>query len=461
MSYFDQDFIDWLIQLSNSLLFLPALLVLFAGLLISILTGFIQIRAIPTMCRLFVSTLSNRKQSTDVHSISPYRALLTSLSTTLGTMSIVAPMVAIKLGGPGAVAGFVISMFLGGAVSFTEVSLALRHRKKMEDGTIMGGPMQYLADKVHPWLAKWYAAATMVLLLVWCSNQANTVADLLDDFYIPDYVTGLVLAGLVFVALIGGIQRIGSISAKLVPVMFVIYLTSSLWIVFTHLGEVPRVFRMVFEACTGGEGMAVGAATGGIVQALRWGLLKGVSSNEAGVGTATIPHSKADIKCPVEQGVLSLVAIYSTGFISLISCFLTLLSGTWADPSVPVGVRTATATFAIYLPQIGPIILLICTLLFAYGTILGNNYNGSQCFGYLTRQRYIRLYHVFTCFVVFGGAVVNVQLIWVMSDFFLIPVLLPNIIGIIILSFKERGILTLKNLGKTEELMKLTDNPVD
>jgi len=179
---------------------------------------------------------------------------------------------------------------------------------------------------------------------------------------------------------------------------------------------------------------------GGLIMLVRWGILQGFQNNEAGMGTAAIPHSMADTKSPFEQGVLSIASIYAYGFVCMLSGLVVLITGTWSDLNVGLGIKMVNSSFAMYFSVVGPLILSISAAIFAYTTILGNCYNGSQCFSYITNNKYLKLYLVATTILILIGTVADVKLLWVLTDFFVIPVALPNVIGILILMFKRKDL---------------------
>ncbi len=440
------DFVNYLEQLSNKILLIPCLFILLVSIIITIKTRFVQLRTIPFMLKiLFSNIFSPTKTSSKDQTISANKALFTAMATTIGISSIVAPAIAIRLGGPGTLVGFMIASLLGGAVTFTEVSLALDYRKKLKDGTIMGGPMQYL-NAIHPLFAKWYAYAAFILLVVWSARQANTLADMLNPYHVPDYITGIVLALLVVIALIGGIKKIGDIAQKLVPSMFFLYTGASLWIILCNLSKLPGVFELIFKSALSKEMLLGTGIGGGMLYVIRWGILGGFQNNEAGMGTSAIPHSMAATKNPLTQGILSMVAIYSHGLLCFLSGLVVLLTGTWKNLSIPTGINIVGTSFGYYFSTIGPIVLGFSAILFAYTTILGNSYYGSQCFSFITKNKYTKSYYWLMAILIPLGTIFDVKLIWVITDFFVLAVALPNTIGILILSFRRR------DLFKTESL---------
>lgn len=442
-----QSFEAYLNLLSSQLLLYSCLIILFASVLLSFKTRFVQFRMMPQMFRHIFSLFLRRKEvAEEQKTILAHKALFAAMSTTIGLSTIVSPFIAIRLGGPGALVGFLLTTFFGSAANFTEVTLALSYRKKMECGGVMGGPMQYLKDGIHPFLAKWYAFFCFILMVAWSSAQANQLADILNSrllgsYQISPWITGVLLALLVVFVLIGGIKRIGALSGKLVPVMFFLYVTAALWIVFSNFSMLPKIFWMVVDSLNAPQAIASGAIVGGVASALRWGIFKGVQSNEAGIGTPTIPHSMSNTEIPIHQGILSMISTYSSGFICLLSGVVALMTDTWQDESIKLGINMVAESFALYFSYIGIVIVVISAFLFAFGTIIGNSYNGSQCFGFLTNNRFINYYYSVTALLIFLGSISEVKIVWTVIDFCLIPVAIPHILGIVYLAFKRHDLL--------------------
>lgn len=438
---------DFINLISGHLFFWSCLIVLTASIVLTFKTRFVQFRMLPQMLRFIFSLFYNRKKLKEgKDTILAHKALFAAMSTTIGISTIVSPVIAIRLGGPGALVGFLLTTLFGTAASFAEVTFALSFRKRLENGTIMGGPMQYLKDGIHPFLAKWYAFFCFVLMIAWSSAQANQLADilssnLLGSYQIPSSLTGISLAVLVIFVLIGGIKRIGKISEKLVPTMFLLYIGAALWIVFSNLSLLPEIFTTILNSLQSPQAIASGALVGGAASALRWGIFKGVQSNEAGIGTPTIPHSMAETQTPINQGILSMTSTYSSGFICLLSGIVTLMTDTWQNDSIKLGINMVAESFAMYFSYIGIIIVIISAFLFAFGTIIGNSYNGSQCFGFLTDNRFINGYYLATAGLIFLGSISDVKIVWTIIDFCLIPVAVPHILGIVYLAFKRSDLL--------------------
>lgn len=418
--------------ISDQVLFVSCLLIVFASLYISWKQRFIQVRGLPELFRMCIESYKKRKETTCQHTILPHRALLTAMSTTIGIGTIVGPVIAIRWGGPGALLGFLITAFLGSAATYTEVSLSIKHRKQLESGEIQGGPMQYLKALISPFAAAWYAFFGSILMIAWSAAQANQLAAILDspllgDWRISPYISGAFLAVFVLCILVGGIQRISSFSAKLVPMMFVLYLGSIAWILLTNLGKMPAIFEQIFTSAFSPYALATGGAVGGIVSAMRWGIFKGTQVTEAGVGTQTIPHSMAKTEDPHSQGLLAMLSIYTAGLIAFFSGCVALITETWQDPNMPLGISMVAASFQNYFSIFGIGIVLVSTLLFGFGTILGNSYNGSQCFSYFVDSRKVSLYYIATAVIIYIGTISGVKTVWSVIDLGLALIVLPHL----------------------------------
>lgn len=403
---------------------------------------FVQFRLLPSIFRMLKASITKKDHEEDHHTISPHKALFTAMSTTLGISTIVAPVIAISLGGPGALIGFLLTAFFGSAATYAEVKLSIQHRKRLPSGAVMGGPMQYLKHLLSPAAAKWYAISCLILMTAWSGAQANQLAAILDSpllgaFRIPVMVSGGVIAILVILALMGGIKRISTLSAKLVPSMFIIYIGSSLWIVFCNIDKLGEIFHTIFQSAFSPYPLASGALVGGIISSLRWGIFKGTQACEAGIGTQAIPHSMAETKDPEAQATLAMLSTYTAGFLAFLSGCVCLMTNTWQDPELPLGISMVAASFNIYFSYFGIIIITASTLLFGFGTSLGNSYNGSQCFSYLTKNRKTAYYAGATGIMIFVGAILEVKTFWSLMDLVLAATAVPHMTALLVHALRK------------------------
>lgn len=438
---------SWLIKNADSVLTASLVYILFVSICLTIKTKFIQLRMFPHMIRLLVASLLNRTKDLNPETLKAHRALFTAMSTTLGIGNIVGPAVAIRLGGPGALVWLLIILILGGATIFSEVVFALRYRVQLHGGFVSGGPMEYLAKEFGRKLAATYAFFASILLVMWSSNQSNTLADILTTYDIPHYVTGIIITSLVLFYLIGGIKKIGSLSAKIVPLMFFLYCGTALYIIISNMHNLSAVLWLMVTSAFSWKAVS-GATVGYSIQnMLRWGLAKGIQAGEAGIGSVSIPHSKASNSQPIEQGILAMVSVYAIAFVSFLSGLVTLSSGTWNDTQVSLGINMIAQPFKQLFPS-SIFLLICCVFLFAFGTILGNAFNGSQCYLFLTNNRWLNWYHLAVGIIVFFGTIADVKFIWSITDFFIIPVALINVTAIMWLSYKYPQTLSTAYLAK-------------
>ena len=440
-------------------LFGVCIFLLAGSIYLTVKTRFVQIRLLPFLFKSLKDSIKKKGQSEGSHTISPLKALFTSMSTTLGIATMVAPVIAIQLGGPGALLGFLLTSFFAAAATYVEVALSVVHRKTLKEGTVMGGPMQYLKEVISPRCAKWYASCCVILLMGWSAAQANQLvavldAEILGDYRVAPMYSGLILVLLIMLVLKGGVKKVGDFSAKIVPFMFVLYMGSCLWIMgsnFQHLGE---ICSLIFGSLSDAKGVAIGGGVGGVVSALRWGVLKGVQTTEAGVGTQTIAHSMAETQDPRQQGALAMLSTFTAGILSFFSGCTALLAGTWKDPSLSIGMGSVIAAYEKYYSVGGVIIVGISSLLFAFGTILGNSFNGLQCYSYLTNNRKKRYYLFVMSIVIFMGAVGNVQHVWSFIDILLVLIALPHMAVLLMSVGKMTELFTTKKqepaLGQLE-----------
>jgi len=432
------------------ILIISCLLIVAGSILLTFKMNFIQLRLIPSLFGMLKASYAKTDRDEKANTILPHKALFTAMSTTLGIGTIVAPVIAIHLGGPGSLIGFLLTSFFGSAATYAEVNLCIKHRKKTDSGIIMGGPMQYIQSIISPAAAKWYALFCFLLMTAWCGAQSNQLAAILDshllgDYRIPKIVSGGVLATLILIILMGGIKRISALSSKLVPMMFVLYLGSSLWILGLNLDKMGAIFSEIFYSALNPYQMASGVLVGGIFSSLRWGVFKGIHANEAGIGTQTIPHSMAETNNASEQATLAMLSTFTAGLVAFISGCVALLTRTWEDPSLPLGINMVAASFHIYFPTIGIAIVSMAVLLFAFGTILGNSYNGSQCFNYLTNNKGTHYYFFGTGIIVFLGALAEVQTFWAFTDLILAFMTLIHMSTLMINAFKKKEVLVTEN----------------
>ena len=369
--------------------------------------------------------------------ISPFNALMTSLSATVGTGNIVGVATAVGIGGPGALFWMWCTAFIGMATKYGEAVLAVEYRETDEHGKKVGGPMYYIRNGLGSkwaWLAALFALfGTLAGFGIGNTVQANSVADALNSsFAIPEWLSGLVMMILVGLVLLGGIQRIGSVAGKLVPLMTGLYLLATLIILLINLDAIPAAIILVIKSAFSPVAAGGGFAGATMMLALRMGVARGIFSNEAGLGSAPIAHAAAETDSPVRQGT---IAMLGTFIDTLVICTMTglvlILTGAWS--SGEQGAALTTLAFSSVLPY-GDKVVSICLSLFAFTSILGWSYYGERCAEYLLGIKVIVPFRLLWVAAIYIGATRELGEVWGIADILNGLMAIPNLIGLLLLS---------------------------
>ena len=428
----------------------PAMIcIIGVGLLLSVRTRFIQVRKFGAAMKNTIGKIFDKTQAKD-GSMSPFQAVCTALAGTVGTGNIAGVAGAIALGGPGAIFWMWCSAFLGMCTKFSEVTLAIHFREKNANGEYVGGPMYYIKNGLSK---KWHFLAVLyalfgVLTVFGTGNatQVNTIVSsihsALHNLHIIDgtvderanLIFGIFIAAFVAMVLLGGIQRIGQVSEKLVPFMATLYVILAIGVVILHINRVPAVFAMIFKSAFTPQ-----AATGGIIGSMFLSMKKGVSrgifSNEAGLGTGSIAHACADTNNAVHQGMFGIFEVFMD---TIVICTLTGLVILLGAPNIVYGqaagaeltISGFTATYGGWV-SIFTAVAMCC---FAFSTIIGWGLYGSRCIEFLGGEKLVRPFLVAYSFVSSIGATINLGLLWDIADTFNGLMAIPNLIALLILS---------------------------
>lgn len=423
----------------------PIMIILLVGtgIILTLMTRVVQFRKL-----FFAFKLLFSKDHQGEGDITPFQALMTSLSATIGTGNIAGVATAIAAGGPGAVFWMWVTGAFGGAVKFAEAVLAVKYRITNENGEQSGGPMYYIKLGMKEkfggnwaWLG-WLFALFGFVASFGIGNmvQSNSVASAMaSSLNIPVWITGVVLAIAVGAVIIGGIKSIASVTSKVVPVMAIAYIAGSLVVLFTKADMIPGAFGMIFSNAF--SGTAVGGGFLGTV--VRFGVARGVFSNEAGLGSAPIAHAASKIKDPITQGIIaSLGSFIDTLIVCSMTALVILVSGLVtfnADGlmSISQGLSGAALTSTAYnsvLPGAGQFIVSFGLIFFAFSTILGWFYYGSKCLEYIAGVKAVEYYKWIWAALTFVGATVSLDLVWNLSDAFNGLMAVPNLIALLALS---------------------------
>ena len=369
--------------------------------------------------------------------ISPFQALMTALSATIGTGNIAGVSTAIYFGGPGAVFWMWFIALFGMASKYAEAVLAVKYRETDELGNSVGGPMYYIRNGLGNgwnWLAFCFALfGTLASFGIGNMVQSNSVADELQNtFNIPTSLTGLILAGLAGAVILGGIKRIGKVAEKLVPFMALAYVTGGVLIILLHIENLPMAVKLILHDAFTGTAVQGGAAGGGLWLAVRWGIARGIFSNEAGLGSAPIAHAAAKTHDPVRQGTIAMLGTFiDTIIICSMTALVIIMTGAWqqADPGAPM----ASLAFSNGISH-GGYIVTFGLVVFAFTTILGWSYYGERCAEYVFGVRIILPYRLLWILAIFMGASFKLQLVWTFADVFNGLMAIPNLIALLLLS---------------------------
>lgn len=379
--------------------------------------------------------------------VKPFNALMTALSATVGTGNIAGVATAIALGGPGAIFYMWIIALFGMATKYAEAVCAVTYREVDAEGKYVGGPMYYLRNgvgKFAPELGKSLGLAFAVFGAVAAFGignavQVNSMAQVLqENFSVPTFVTGIVVAGLVGFVILGGIQRIGEVAGKLVPTMIVLYVVSAVIILIINIAEIPAAFGLIFKYAFEPAAAAGGFAGAAVAAAIRFGVARGVFSNESGLGSAAIAHAAAKTNNPVRQGIIAMLGTFiDTLIICTMTALVILTSGAWTAVGADGGGLTgAVLTSTAFANSIGggQYIVTIALAVFAFTTILGWSYYGERCWQYLFSESTVIIYRVIWVVAVLSFANFKVDFVWNLSDTLNGLMAVPNLIGLLLLA---------------------------
>jgi len=415
---------------------LLAIVLLGTGAFVTIRMALIQIRGFRHAIDI---TRGVYDDPADEGDLSHFQALSTALSATVGIGNIAGVAIAIRMGGPGALFWMWITAFLGMALKFTECTLAVRYRTVHPDGSVSGGPMHYIEQGLGrgwKWVAVFFAAcATISSFGGGCMNQSNTLATRIESqFGIPTVYSALIFSALVALVIIGGIRRIGRVTALLAPSMALLYVSGAVVILAINFHEIPQgLARIVLEAFQ--PAPLAGGAAGSFVMTMMWGIRRGLFSNEAGQGSAPIAHATAKTDEPVREGLVSLLEPFID---TLVICTMTGLVITVTDvdqTTTLTGADLTAAGFSHGLPgEWGGSIVTIAVMLFAVSTGISWSYYGDRAVEYLFGSWAIRYYRWVFIMFFFLGSILPLSAVWTFGDVALGLMSFPNLIAVILLS---------------------------
>lgn len=426
----------------------PAIgMILGVGLYLTLRTRAVQLRRFPEAMRETIGRIFEKRTAKE-GSVTPFQAVCTALAATVGVGNIAGVAGAVALGGPGAVFWIWVSALLGMCTKFAEVTLAVRFRERNAQGDWVGGPMYFIKNGLGRkwlWLAGTFAAfgvlamlgtgnATQVSSIVGAVNSALRSCGAEPRSEVLNLFIGAALSAAIAVVLLGGIQRIGSVTERLVPFMAILYIAMALGVVLLHWRSLPQVFSSIFQGAFQPRSVT-GGLVGSMLLTMRSGVARGIFSNEAGLGTASIAHATADTDSPVRQGLFGIFEVFVA---SMVICTLTALVILCSGVEVHYGAAAgAELTIKGFIRSYGSVASLLAALVlccFAFSTILGWGLYGLRCVEYLFGSRAGKPFLIVYSLVAILGATLELELIWNVADTFNALMSIPNLIAVALLS---------------------------
>lgn len=435
----------------NGFVWGPVMLAVFllVGLLCTVRSRFFQVTKFKLWMNETILAIFKKKsvrKTDDKKAISQFQALSTALAATVGTGNIAGVATAIVSGGPGAVFWMWISAFLGMMTNFSENVLGIKYRYKNEKGDWIGGAMIYMDRGLNmKWLAMIFSFFCVLASFgIGNMSQANSIASAVNNtFHVPKWVVGVVIMVFAALVILGGIKRIAQVTEKIVPFMAIFYIVGGLAIIILNIDGIPAAFGMIFRSAFNFRAAGGGFLGYTISQAIRFGIARGVFSNEAGLGSSVMVHSASDVKEPVVQGMWGIFEVFAD---TIVICTITALSilTTVYDPEIGVtaldtagkaldGAPLTTAAFSTTFGSWGGVFISISLTLFAFSTILGWSYYGERGIYYIFGQKAVPVYKVIFILMLIVGCVSQLELVWDISDTFNGLMAIPNLLAVILL----------------------------
>ena len=409
-----------------------------AGLWLSVVTGFFPLRRCGTVARVTLGTLlpGRGKDRGGEDGISPFQAVSTALAGTLGTGNIAGVATAIVAGGPGAVFWMWVAALLGMSVKYAEVLLAVEYRIRDKNGRWQGGPMEYMSRGLGmPGLAAVFSALCVLASFgIGNATQVGSVAQTMaQDFSVPPLVTGLGMALVVGLVMMGGLTRIGAFAQTFVPRMALLYLGAGGLVLAKNAAQIPQALGLILRCALSPSAAAGGAAGYTLQRAIHFGVARGVFTNEAGLGSAPIAHAGAAAEGPVQQGCWGIFEVFVD---TILMCGFTALIILTGGSLWQSGLDGAALTSAVFSQSLGPVggwVVSVSLLFFSFSTVLGWGYYGERGVGYLTGDNdlAIKAYRVLYLLVMAVTALASPAFLWEMSDLLNAAMMAPNLIAVV------------------------------
>ena len=428
------------------------ILILGVGILLTTRTTFMQVRKFGFSCKMTVGKSlkeSFKKDKDKTKKVSPFAAFATAIAGTVGVGNIVGVATALTMGGPGAIFWMWFSAFFGMVTKYSETVLGLFFRKKDQNGEYSGGAMYYISKiKNLKWLAVVFAAFCVLASFGFCLVQSNSISSTLSnsigkainaDANIFNLIVGIIIAIVVALVIMGGIKRISSFASYIVPFMALLFIMLSLIIIGININQIPNAFKLIFTEAFSFKSIGGGVTGIAIAKAMRYGVARGIFSNEAGLGSSVMAHASTEVKEPVEQGLWGIFEVFlDTIIICTLTALVLMTSGAYGAIDINENVITGAAmglyAFESNLGVFGVIMFSIILPLFAFTTIVSWSYYGEKAIEYLLGKKAILPFKIVFILLIVLGSVVELALVWVIADTFNVLMAIPNLIALVILS---------------------------
>lgn len=405
------------------------------GILYTIVTGGIQIRKFPFIIK---TIFKDRKSQKKGDNITSFQALCAAIASCVGSGNIVGVSTAILAGGAGALFWMWVAALLGMATKFGEIILGICYRGKDENGAWVGGPMYYIGQALK---APWLGAVVAVLLFIQNAGgtliQSNTITNVMNEvFHIPNLLAGIILAVVIVVIISGGLKRLIVVAEHITPLMAGIYIAGGLIVILTHISSLPATFALIFESAFSVKA-GVGAAAGITMrEAMRYGVARGLYSNEAGEGSAAVLHSSAEVDHPVRQGLYGVIEVFVDTIIICSTTGLVILV-TGVNATHTNAPTLAASAFGTVFPLFSYVVS-ISLILFAFTSLMSQWYFGHVSLTYLKSKRGTHIYKMIFPVLIICGSIFTADIVWSLQDCALGLLIIPNVITLIVMAPKVR-----------------------
>ena len=434
------------VQSINSVMWGPILITLLCGtgILYTFRLKFIQVRKFGTAWKMLFKNFSLSGKKSEKGEMTPFQAISTAIAAQVGTGNITGAATALISGGPGAIFWMWVSAFFGMSTIYAEATLAQNYKTVDEDGHVTGGPVYYIRQAFKGKFGKVLAALfavfiTLALGFMGIMVQSNSISSAFTEAFnargisFSPLVCGIILAVVAAFIFIGGTKRLSAVVEKVVPFMAVIFIAGNLILLILNASAIPEAFKMIFVCAFKPQSMLGGAVGISIQQAIRYGVARGLFSNEAGMGSTPHAHARATAKTPHDQGLIAMISVFIDTFIILTLIALSMLC-TGALDSGKTGTALSQQAFINTFGSGGDLFIAICLLFFAFSTILSWHFFGSINVKYLFGKGAIKIYSLIVVCCIITGSMLKVDLVWELADFFNGLMVIPNVIALLALS---------------------------